>query len=129
MMKKAISAILLLIYLAATSGVAINLHYCMNRFDSLQIGVAKTEICGKCGMHTEDADGCCHDEVKIIKVQDDQQSASFNYKFNSPETLAEELPSFFEDILVSSDNGTSLNDHSPPLPEKEIYLQNCVFRI
>ena len=128
-MKKAASSILLIIYVAATSGIAINLHYCMNRFDSLQLGAAKTEICGKCGMHTEDANSCCHDEVKIIKLQDDQQSASLNYQFVSPEALAENPPLFVTEPVIVGGEKFSVNNHSPPLSKQDTYLRNCVFRI
>ena len=128
-MKKTVSAILLIIYLGATSGIAINLHYCMNRFDSIQLGATKTEICGKCGMHTEDANGCCHDEVKIIKLQDDQQSASLHYQFISPEALAVNFPLFVNEPLIVAGEKFSVNNHSPPLSKQDTYLQNCVFRI
>jgi len=128
-MKKAASSILLIIYIAATSGIAINLHYCMNRFDSLQLGVSKTEVCGKCGMHTDDANGCCQDEVKIIKLQNDQQTASLNYQFISPEALIENPPSFIAEPVIVNDDRSSVNNHSPPLSKQDTYLQNCVFRI
>lgn len=128
-MKKAASSILLIIYIAATSGIAINLHYCMNLFDSFQIGASKTEICGKCGMHTEDANGCCHDEVKIIKLQDDQQSASLNYQFVSPEALIENPVPFVTEPVIITGEKFSVNNHSPPLSKQDTYLQNCVFRI
>lgn len=127
-MKKAFSAILLIIYLAATSGIAVNLHYCMNRFDSFQLGTSNTEVCGKCGMHTEDANGCCHDEVKIIKVQDDQQSSSLNYQFTSSEALVN-TPPFIAESIVDGDNEYVVNNHSPPLSKQDTYLHNCVFRI
>ena len=128
-MKKAASSILLIIYIAATSGIAINLHYCMSRFDSLQLGVSKTEVCGKCGMHTENANGCCNDEVKIIKLQNDQQTASLNYQFVSPEALIENPQSFVTEPVIIAGEKFSVNNHSPPLSKQDTYLQNCVFRI
>lgn len=128
-MKKAVSAILLVIYLTATTGVAINLHYCMNRFDSLQLGSSKSEVCSKCGMHTEDANGCCHDEVKIIKLQDNQQVASIHYQFVSPGEAIDNQPAYFTVPLVFTGKNSFTNNHPPPLSRQDTYLYNCVFRI
>ena len=128
-MKKGIAAILLVLYVAFSTGVVISFHYCMNDLDSLQIGAAKTEICGKCGMHQEDANACCNDEVKIFKIQDDQQAPAVNFKFSAPDAVVAILPSFSELSFTTSTFDLFLNNHSPPLSKQDTYLQNCVFRI
>jgi hypothetical protein len=128
-MKKAVSAILIVFYFAVSSGVAINLHYCMNRFDSLQLGAVKSEVCGKCGMHTDDANGCCHDEVKIIKLQDDQQVSNIHFQFSSFIALADIVQPDFTEQLFCGISYSSGNNHSPPLNKQDTYLVNCVFRI
>jgi hypothetical protein len=128
-MKKSKAAILLILYFAFSSGVVINLHYCMNKFDSSKLGAAKSEICGKCGMHTEDSNGCCHDVVKVIKIQDDQQVSSMNVKFTAPEA-ADLIHTYNPDQLINySVNRFTFSDHSPPLIKQDIYLLNGVFRI
>jgi hypothetical protein len=128
-MKKTVSVILILFYFAVSSGVAINLHYCMNRFDSLQLGAVKSEVCGKCGMHTEESNGCCHDEVKIIKLQDDQQISHIHFQFSSFEALADNHQPDFAEQLIFNAAYSSVNNHSPPLSKQDTYLVNCVFRI
>jgi hypothetical protein len=128
-MKKAIAAILLVLYVAFSTGVVISFHYCMNDLDSLQLGAAKTEICGKCGMHQEKANACCNDEVKIFKIQDDQQLSAISYKFASPETIITPLPVWDEAAFITPAHQLFLNNHSPPLPKQNTYLRNCVFRI
>ena len=128
-MKKGIAAILLVLYVAFSTGVVISFHYCMDDLDSLQLGTAKTEMCGKCGMHKDDANACCNDEVKIFKIQDDQQTAAIGFKFSAPDALA---PVFATCEKAEFDNSTHLlyrNNHSPPLNKQDTYLQNCVFRI
>lgn len=128
-MKKGIAAILLVLYLAFSTGVVISFHYCMNDLDSLQLGAAKTEVCGKCGMHQVDANACCNDEIKIFKIQDDQQASAIAFKFSAPDTIITEL-SFWEEIsFITSTHHVFSNDHSPPLSKQDTYLQNCVFRI
>lgn len=128
-MKKGIAAILLVLYVAFSTGVVISFHYCMNDFASLQLGTAKTEVCGKCGMHQEDGNACCNDEVKMFKIQDDQQVSAINFKFSNPDAVITPLPGWEESTLITATHPLFLNNHSPPLSKQDTYLQNCVFRI
>jgi hypothetical protein len=126
-MKKGIAAILLLFYFAFSTGIVISYHYCMDEFDSLQLGDKKTDICGRCGMHTDNM-GCCNDQVKIFKIQDDQQTAAINFKFAAPDMIIEAFPVFNQTPVIST-HQVFANNHSPPLSKQDTYLQNCVFRI
>ena len=128
-MKKGIAAILLVLYVAFSTGVVISFHYCMNDLDSLQLGTAKTEICGKCGMHQEDANACCNDEVRIFKIQDDQQVSAIGFKFSTPDEVTATFPVWEEISIFNSTHQLFLNNHSPPISKQDTYLQNCVFRI
>ena len=128
-MKKGIAAILLTFYFAFSSGIVINLHYCMNRFDSSKLGAGKSEICGKCGMHTDALNGCCHDEIKVIKIQDDQQVFAIGFRFTPQAGIAENVSFYISDILFGSNKDFTLSNHSPPLDKQDVYLVNCVFRI
>ena len=75
-------------YLGVTTGVVINFHYCMEKLASAKLFDTKSKKCGKCGMHMEDADGCCRDEVKIVKMEEDQQvTVDFSYSLPSIEAL------------------------------------------
>jgi len=128
-MKKAIAAILLVLYVAFSTGIVISCHYCMNDLDSLQLGNVKNEVCGTCGMETTDANGCCSDEVKILKIEDDQQVAAASFKFSAPDAILTPVPVWDEVSFINSNHQLFLNNHSPPLSEQDTYLQNCVFRI
>ena len=128
-MKKGIAAILLVLYVAFSTGVVINFHYCMNDLDSLQLGAAQTEVCGKCGMHQEDANACCNDEVRIFKIDDEQQASAINFKFSNPDAIITQLPVWEESLSVIPACEVFLNNHSPPISKQDTYLQNCVFRI
>ena len=128
-MKKGIAAILLVLYVAFSSGVVISFHYCMDSFDSVQLGAKKSDYCGICGMHKSDNNECCKDEVKIFKIQDDQQTSAISFKFSSPDATVTTLPVWNETSLIDPTRQLFLNDHSPPLSKQDTYLQNCVFRI
>jgi hypothetical protein len=128
-MKKGIAAILLVLYVAFSSGVVISFHYCMDRFESVQLGASEFDVCGKCGMHKEDGNTCCNDEVKIFKIQDDQQSPAVNFKFAAPDAMITTLPDFYNITYTNPTHQFFLKNHSPPLSHQDTYLQNCVFRI
>jgi len=128
-MKKGIAAILLVLYVAFSSGVVISFHFCMDTFDSVQLGAKKSDYCGVCGMHKLKGNECCKDEVKILKIQDDQQTSGISLKFYSPDAIVATLPVWNETFLVRSTHQLFLHTHSPPLSKQGTYLQNCVFRI
>lgn len=130
-MRKIGVFILLLCYLAFSTGVIINSHYCMNQLASTQLFATESKECGICGMHINDSHGCCHDEVKMVKMEDDQKvtaGISFNLEML---TAPAQLPSEF---IATSFYNVPLQGyipHQPPplLKGQETYLQNCVFRI
>jgi hypothetical protein len=129
-MKKALASITVICYLAMSSGVIVNFHYCMNRLASAELFVSESKTCSKCGMHKHQAHDCCHDEIKVVKLQDDQNKAQV-VSLLQPPVAAVNIPSSF--ILTSfynADVSGHQHDHSPPvLPGQDVYLQNCVFRI
>jgi hypothetical protein len=110
-MKKGIAAILLVLYVAFSSGVVISFHYCMDSFDSLQLGAKKSDYCGICGMHKTNGNECCKDEVKIFKIQDDQQTSAISFKFSTPDAIVTPLPVWNETSLINSTHQLFLNDH------------------
>ena len=128
-MKKYASAILLVLYFVFSSGVVINLHYCMDRFDSFKLGSQKSDVCGKCGMHTEDSDGCCKDELKFVKIQDDQQTPIAQFNFESIDAIVSTPDILLNEELQGSESTLLVNNHSPPLNDPPIHILNCVFRI
>jgi hypothetical protein len=129
-MKKVLASITLLCYLALSCGVVVNFHYCMNRLASTGLFASQANVCSKCGMHTKKSSGCCRDEVKVVKVQDDQQKAQAVYALEAPQP-AIIVPSGF--IIISFynyDPSADGHNHSPPLlTAQDTYLQNRVFRI
>ncbi|MBK9568720.1 MAG: hypothetical protein IPO53_01500 [Chitinophagaceae bacterium] len=71
-MKLIFTSISFLCYFMVTSGVTVNSHYCMKRLVSTHLFEVKAKVCGRCGMITHTSNGCCRDEVKIFKLQQDQ---------------------------------------------------------
>jgi len=127
-MKKLLTAILLLIYFTVTTGVVVSLHYCMDRFDSVRVGTEASEKCGSCGMH-KGLNECCWDDVSIVKLQSAHMAAAFA---PADFSLGALLPPQHEQQILSlmeSRPEVPPLSHGPPLPEKDICVMHCVFRI
>ena len=118
-------------YLAVSSGVIINLHYCMNRLASTELFGSNTTQCGKCGMDIHQADGCCHDEVQYLKIDDDQRATAFlSFELPSITGMCTTPSAFIVATLYAVPEKRHLLNHSPPLlSAQDSYLQNSVFRI
>ena len=126
-MRKAVIAILALLYIITTSGVVVNVHYCMGAIASVTYGHETPESCGKCGM--KEKAGCCHSELKVVKLDDAHQQSI------KAEQLAQvaELPVvYFETaVAVCNSHKDFVNSyHSPPDNRiNSVYLHTNVFRI
>jgi len=130
MLKKLLGTISAIIYFTVVTGVVVNIHYCMNRVDSAELYSTSSDICGKCGMHTDDSNGCCHDEVKVVKLNDDHNISQFNFELKSPEILPVNHHNLISGLNIELVEQNDYQNHSPPLlSQQDTYLQNCVFRI
>lgn len=105
----------------------VNVHYCMGAVASVSYGHEAPDSCGKCGM--QEKAGCCHSELKVIKLDDEHQQA---VKAAQLAQVAE-LPVVYFELLVadySSRNNFVNAYHSPPDQRvNAIYLHSGVFRI
>jgi len=103
----------------------------MDRLASTQLFAAESKVCGKCGMHTEKSNGCCRDEVKIIKMEDDQKAHSIaSFELPALSSLVHTPSQFIATSFFNVEETRHYKNHSPPLlTEQDTYLQNCVFRI
>lgn len=130
-MKKLLTSIVLSCYFIVTLGVVINHHYCMDRLASTQLFATETETCGDCGMHTDESNGCCRDEIKVVKlVQDQNKIPVTNYELPSIDDIAVIPSEFITALFQNIDVVRHYNNHSPPLiSAQDTYLQNNVFRI
>lgn len=102
----------------------------MDKFHSWEVGAAEDDSCEKCGMNTSKSSGCCRDEIKTLKLQQDLSPVSFVvYQFALP-GLVSPNSSYF---ILKPFNTNLVKDylsHSPPLVvATDAYILNCVFRI
>src|SRR5262245_9127531 len=72
MTKKAISILLIPLFLLTTGGFAFNMHFCKMRGIDVSLNINKSSCCGKKSMEG----GCCKNEVKVIKIKDNYSASS-----------------------------------------------------
>jgi hypothetical protein len=103
----------------------------MNRLASTQFFVTESKKCARCGMNIHTSNGCCRDEVKIIKMEVDQKtSSSISFELPALEALVQTPSQFLVTSSINTGETRHYHNHSPPLlTEQDTYLQNCVFRI
>ncbi len=129
-MKKITIGILAFLYMAVSSGIALELHYCMGDKAGMELFGSSSDTCGKCGM-TEKDTGCCHDEYKFYKINDSHQTV-----INDIDLVASSVAVINDHYIYNwqmPDNiaASAVNNHSPP-PDytgPSACIMNCVFRL
>jgi hypothetical protein len=116
-MRKGIYAIVVVLYLLLSSGVVLQLHYCMDRLAEIGLFTSDhKDVCDDCGMDMDADNDCCHDRTDVIKLVQDQtyQAGSFSLsKVNITELPASlSIP----DLVHHSQNDSPLVGSGPPDP-------------
>ena len=128
-MKKIITAILAFLYLGVSSGIAMEIHYCMGEKTGIEFFGGDNEKCSKCGMK-EKKGGCCKDEHKQVKLKTEhQKSATAQYiQFLDVPALVTPLTDFsFKGTPIALDFPVS--NAPPKIPRERLYILHCVFLI
>lgn len=132
-MKKLFLVILALVHITTSTGAVVRLHYCMGELDDWGIIKSESKICGKCGMEEVEGvdNGCCRDELKIIKSDTEQKITQFFSQLLN--LFAQALPTTFCEISsLEVFTITKENPVSRALLKTSclaVYIRNCVFLI
>jgi hypothetical protein len=125
--KKIIAISLAVVYLSISSGVVFNIHYCMGKIATVALGQNSSDKCGNCGMEN---DGCCHDDVKVVKIQDTQSITSFQVDFLKAEASVHSFHQPDHSLDMISLSTLVETAKSPPFKGQiPLTIKNCVFRI
>lgn len=128
-MKKVIVAILAFLYLGVSSGIAMEIHYCMGKKAGVELFGNGDDKCGKCGM-TEKKSGCCNDEHKFYKLNDSHKNVSNDLNFETPVIIISNPLPVFDFLLTTAITESNINNHSPPIYNRpSVCILNCIFRI
>jgi len=127
-MKKIIVAILAFLYLSVSSGVAMEIHYCMGKKAGIDLYGSGNDKCHKCGM--KEKKGCCSDENKFYKLNDSHKNVSNYLSFDSPFVLIANSFPVYNWNNISDPLSNQVNNHSPPVYNgPSACILNCVFRL
>ena len=123
-MKKLFTIILALVYLNASAGVMVHLHYCMDKI----IGWNLDGKDKQCGM--EKNGDCCKHEQHFVKNIGDQKFEDLSIRLSQKDAVI--IPMIFNNsyALHSRRFDRFQISHSPPIASGiDILIHNCVFRI
>lgn len=128
-MKKIYLGILAVLYMAVSSGVAMELHYCMGDKAGMDLYGSATDTCGKCGMK-EKKTGCCHDEYKFYKLNDFHKNVVNDINFSASEIAIASNTAIYNWQLAENTVFISPKSNAPPdYTAPPACILNCVFRI
>lgn len=118
-----------MIYLTVSSGIALEVHYCMGKLAGVDFYDADHDKCSRCGMK-EKKGGCCSDEHKFYKLADAHKNVSNNYDASfSQVAVVNDFVSFSDNLVVSFDKNIFHINSPPGNFGPPIFLRNCSFRI
>src|SRR5678816_1901529 len=126
-MKKTVALILAVMYLGLTSGLAVNIHYCMGKVSEVQLDNYREKSC-KCDKKSSMP--CCNHQYELVKVNDAHQQAAANISIKTPEIDLHAFDNLMALLALPQALREANVAHVPPLlTPPDIYIQNCVFRI
>ncbi|MBL7698170.1 MAG: hypothetical protein JNK79_08430 [Chitinophagaceae bacterium] len=127
-MKKALVLLLAVVYITLTSGVAVNVHYCMGKITGKTYGVEADHQCDRCGM--EKKSGCCETEHRLVKADDDHiYTPSVAAKAPVIVAITTAYPAFFTPVAVTPPHATPRYHAPPGIQTDDLCVLHSVFRI
>ena len=121
-MLRFIGILVTVLYMTVTSGIVINIHYCMNEIANVALGAGDSAKCQQCGM---DNDGCCHDDVQVLKLADNHQcSVGFSGLNKQVAEVAKHDETDLQDEIPAKWVG-STKVHTPP----KVFDRNIHYRV
>ncbi len=132
-MKKLFLLIVSFVYFGISTGVTLQVHYCMGKLVNVGLVNKSDSHCDLCGMAKKNGHkGCCHDEQKTVKItQDQNRSTEPVYQVvHAPVAMVEtNYPDAAMTARFSSEEKILYFHEPPQVSGLAVYIRNCVFRI
>ena len=128
-MKKFCLAILTLLYSVVSSGIALEIHYCMGKKAGVDLYGMASDKCGRCGMK-EKNNSCCFDEHRFYKLSDSHKNVTNTISFGVPAfSVVNEFLSFTIQLPVCLVLADEYYSSPPGSSGPSLFLKNRVFRL
>jgi len=128
-MKKIIVAILAFLYLGVSSGIAMEIHYCMGKKAGFELYGSDNSKCGKCCMK-EEKSGCCNEEHKFYKLNDSHTNVSIDLSVETAPAIVTNTIFSYDWQIVPTLLLNKINNNSPPVATgPSACIMNCTFRL
>ncbi len=128
-MKKIILAFVAILYMGISTGIAMEIHYCMGKKAGVEFYGTDKDNCNKCGMKPNKG-GCCKDEHKFYKLQDAHKNVSNNIDYTSTGILLFNIfPNYNWPVAANSATKAVLNNSPPDYARPHACIMHCVFRL
>ena len=130
-MRKLLVSILSIVYLTASTGTSVDMHYCMGKLVDWTFSHDDSGSCGSCGMEKKGSDnGCCKDEQKFVKSDLDQKATGNDLQFLQFSPAIPEPGLFTAKVIPMAESLSFPRAHAPPLGGgASLHLLHCNFRI
>lgn len=126
-MKKTLTFLLALLYLGVSSGMAFQVHYCMDKVSDFTLIPAKFEQCSACGMTGNE---CCRNEVTFVKLHDAHKQAVTGYLFIQPVVaIFGKIPEFIIPPLQKAAMVQPCANAPPFISSKKLNVIYCRFNV
>jgi hypothetical protein len=127
--KKTMLTILTVIYLALSSGIAMDIHYCMGERAGVNYYESENDTCSKCGMK-ESKRGCCHNEHRFHKLEDSHKNVYNDINLTAGAFIFTTTYALYDWQLIKNRYSKPGHYNSPPLyKSRQACIMNGVFRI
>jgi len=128
-LKKLFSILVLLVYLPAVAGVGFSTHYLGGEAGDTKIFTTAKQSCC-CGPVQEEENNCCSDQIKLVKLDNDQHHSDQRLLINP---LSLELFTFAQKLVFNTTYSyteiKSVQPDPPPLLAVSKRVLHCSFII
>ncbi len=130
MMKKLSSILLLVFFLIANSGMAVNLHWCGGKLSSLDLNSIEKSNCG-CGKKAMKSN-CCKDSNLLLKASDEFSKAPNSSVLKQSIGIVVFISLFYSHITPSgviSQHHADFEIPPPLIPKEPLFISAWSFLI
>lgn len=128
-MGKPFTIFMAFLYLVLSSGLAMEIHHCMDKIAAISFIPSGEKKCGNCGM-PKGENNCCKDELKFVKIPDSFKILQCDNRLPAPSVATVLLP-FLQPRTTGYESLPIAPTAFPPpdLPPSPLFLLHGVFRI